>query len=244
MIRQHQFDKVEIVMFVRPEDSAAALETLTGHAEEMLRRLGLPYRVVTLCTGDLGFASAKTYDLEVWLPGMNAYKEISSCSNFEAFQARRAVDPLPARRGRQARVRAHAERLGPARRPDARRDPRELSARRRLRGDPGGAAALHARPDGDSPAWAAPRADVSVPQKHVFEAVLRAARRLPGYPKLRVLDLSAGRGEIAAALAKDGCDVRGTHFRADDYKLAGFPPDTSPTRRRRRPASRSTPTSI
>jgi seryl-tRNA synthetase len=90
MIRQHQFDKVEIVMFVEPERSAAALETLTGHAEELLRRLELPYRVVSLCTGDLGFASAKTYDLEVWLPGLNAYKEISSCSNFEAFQARRA----------------------------------------------------------------------------------------------------------------------------------------------------------
>ena len=90
MIRQHQFDKVEIVMFVRPEDSAAAHETLTGHAEEMLKRLGLPYRVVTLCTGDLGFASSKTYDLEVWLPGMKAWKEISSCSNFESFQARRA----------------------------------------------------------------------------------------------------------------------------------------------------------
>jgi seryl-tRNA synthetase len=89
MIRQHQFDKIEIVMLVRPEDSAAAHETLTGHAEEMLRRLGLPYRVVTLCTGDLGFASSKTYDLEVWLPGMKGYKEISSCSNFESFQARR-----------------------------------------------------------------------------------------------------------------------------------------------------------
>ena len=90
MIRQHQFDKVEIVMFTRPEDSAAALETLTGHAEDLLQRLELPYRVVSLCTGDLGFAAAKTYDLEVWLPGMNAYKEISSCSSFEAFQARRA----------------------------------------------------------------------------------------------------------------------------------------------------------
>jgi seryl-tRNA synthetase len=90
MIRQHQFDKVEIVMFVRPEESAAAHEVLTDHAEELLRRLNLPYRVVTLSTGDLGFASAKTYDIEVWLPGMNAHKEISSCSNFEAFQARRA----------------------------------------------------------------------------------------------------------------------------------------------------------
>jgi seryl-tRNA synthetase len=90
MIRQHQFDKVEVVMFTRPEDSTAALETLTAHNEELLRRLELPYRVVSLCTGDLGFASAKTYDLEVWLPGMNAFKEISSCSNFDAFQARRA----------------------------------------------------------------------------------------------------------------------------------------------------------
>jgi seryl-tRNA synthetase len=90
MIRQHQFDKVEIVMFVLPEDSPAAHETLTAHAGEMLERLGLPYRVVTLCTGDLGFASSKTYDLEVWLPGMKAWKEISSCSNFESFQARRA----------------------------------------------------------------------------------------------------------------------------------------------------------
>ncbi len=90
MIRQHQFDKVEVVMFVRPEESAAAHEVLTDHAEELLRRLNLPHRVVTLCTGDLGFAAAKTYDLEVWLPGMKAYKEISSCSNFEAFQSRRA----------------------------------------------------------------------------------------------------------------------------------------------------------
>jgi seryl-tRNA synthetase len=89
-IRQHQFDKVEVVMLTAPESSGAALETLTGHAEEVLRRLELPYRVVSLCTADLGFASAKTYDLEVWLPGQNAYREISSCSNCESFQARRA----------------------------------------------------------------------------------------------------------------------------------------------------------
>ncbi len=89
MIRQHQFDKVEMVQFVKPEDSYAALEELTGHAEDILQRLGLPYRVVALCGGDLGFSSAKTYDLEVWLPGQNTYREISSCSNFEAFQARR-----------------------------------------------------------------------------------------------------------------------------------------------------------
>ena len=89
MIRQHQFDKVELVQFVRPEDSYDALEELTGHAETILRKLELPYRVVALCTGDLGFSAAKTYDLEVWLPGQNTYREISSCSNFEAFQARR-----------------------------------------------------------------------------------------------------------------------------------------------------------
>ena len=90
MIRQHQFDKVEMVQIVRPEDSDGALERLTGHAEEVLRRLELPYRVVSLCTGDLGFGAAKTYDLEVWLPGQNAYREISSCSMFGDFQARRA----------------------------------------------------------------------------------------------------------------------------------------------------------
>jgi seryl-tRNA synthetase len=89
-LRQHQFDKVEVVMLTAPEDSAAALEKLTGHAEEVLRRLALPYRVVSLSTGDLGFASAKTHDLEVWLPGQNTYREISSCSNCGSFQARRA----------------------------------------------------------------------------------------------------------------------------------------------------------
>ena len=89
MIRQHQFDKVELVQIVRPQDSYAALEELTSHAEEVLKRLELPYRVVALCTGDLGFASAKTYDIEVWLPGQQRYREISSCSNFEDFQARR-----------------------------------------------------------------------------------------------------------------------------------------------------------
>jgi len=89
MIRQHQFEKVELVQAVRPGDSDAALEVLTGHAEAILRRLGLPYRVVTLCTGDLGFSAAKTYDLEVWLPGQGRYREISSCSNFGDFQARR-----------------------------------------------------------------------------------------------------------------------------------------------------------
>src|SRR5438270_102023 len=90
IIRQHQFQKVELVKFTRPDQSYDELERLTADAEDILRRLGLPYRNVVLCTGDMGFSSAKTYDIEVWLPGQNDYKEISSCSNFEAFQARRA----------------------------------------------------------------------------------------------------------------------------------------------------------
>ncbi|HBC94169.1 MAG TPA: serine--tRNA ligase [Pelotomaculum sp.] len=90
LIRLHQFNKVELVKFCRPEDSYNELEKLTQNAEEVLQRLGLPYRVILLCTGDMGFSSAKTYDIEVWLPSYQAYKEISSCSNFEDFQARRA----------------------------------------------------------------------------------------------------------------------------------------------------------
>jgi seryl-tRNA synthetase len=89
MIRQHQFDKVEMVQIVHPEQSYAALEQMVGHAEAILQKLGLPYRLITLCTGDMGFSAAKTYDLEVWLPAQNTYREISSCSNCEAFQARR-----------------------------------------------------------------------------------------------------------------------------------------------------------
>jgi len=89
MIRQHQFDKVELVQIAHPSNSYELLEELTGHAETILKKLDLPYRVMTLCTGDIGFSSAKTYDIEVWLPGQNAYREISSCSNFESFQARR-----------------------------------------------------------------------------------------------------------------------------------------------------------
>ncbi len=89
LIRQHQFEKVELVHLVRPQDSNAEHELLTRNAEEVLKRLELPYRVVALCAGDIGFGSAKTYDLEVWLPGQQAYREISSCSNFESFQARR-----------------------------------------------------------------------------------------------------------------------------------------------------------
>lgn len=91
MIRQHQFEKVELVQAVRPEDSTAALEALTGHAEAILQKLGLPYRVMALCAGDMGFAAARTYDIEVWLPSQQRYREISSCSNFEDFQARRML---------------------------------------------------------------------------------------------------------------------------------------------------------
>ena len=90
IIRQHQFQKVELVKFTRPERSFDELDRLTADAEDILRRLGLPFRTVVLCTGDMGFGSAKTFDIEVWLPGQNAYKEISSCSNYESFQARRA----------------------------------------------------------------------------------------------------------------------------------------------------------
>jgi seryl-tRNA synthetase len=89
MIRQHQFDKVEMVQIVHPDHSYDALEQMTGHAEAILQKLGLPYRVMALCTGDMGFGAAKTYDLEVWLPAQNTYREISSVSNCEAFQARR-----------------------------------------------------------------------------------------------------------------------------------------------------------
>ncbi|MGQ0578374.1 MAG: serine--tRNA ligase [Betaproteobacteria bacterium] len=99
MIRQHQFDKVELVQIIHPEQSYRALEDLTAHAETILRRLELPFRTVTLCTGDMGFAAAKTYDIEVWLPGQNAYREISSCSNFEAFQARRMQARFKAEKG-------------------------------------------------------------------------------------------------------------------------------------------------
>jgi seryl-tRNA synthetase len=100
MIRQHQFDKVEMVQIVHPERSDAALEEMTGHAENILRKLGLPYRVMLLSTGDMGFGAAKTYDLEVWLPAQNAYREISSCSNCEAFQARRMQTRYKTAQGR------------------------------------------------------------------------------------------------------------------------------------------------
>ncbi len=100
IIRQHQFQKVELVKFTRPEQSYAELESLTADAQHILEKLGLPYRTVVLCTADMGFSSAKTYDIEVWLPGQNGYKEISSCSNFEAFQARRAQIRYKAAKGK------------------------------------------------------------------------------------------------------------------------------------------------
>ena len=94
MIRQHQFEKVEMVRIVKPEESYKHLEEMVVCAEGILQKLGLPYRVITLCTGDMGFGSAKTYDLEVWIPAQNTYREISSVSNCEAFQARRVADSL------------------------------------------------------------------------------------------------------------------------------------------------------
>jgi seryl-tRNA synthetase len=106
LIRQHQFDKVELVRFSQPEQSYAQLEALTGHAEEVLKRLELPYRVVNLCGGDLGNSAAKTYDIEVWLPSQGVYREISSCSNFEAYQARRANIKFRPQEGAKA-VHAH-----------------------------------------------------------------------------------------------------------------------------------------
>ena len=147
MIRQHQFDKVEMVRIAHPQQSYEALEQMVGNAEAVLQRLGLPYRVVLLCAGDMGFGSAKTYDLEVWLPGQQAYREISSCSNCEAFQAQADADAVQERAG-QDRVRPHAERLGPRGRPDAGRGPGELPAGRRQRRRPRTAARVHGRPGG------------------------------------------------------------------------------------------------
>ena len=104
LIRQHQFNKVELVTFSKPEDSYDELEKLTANAEEVLKRLGLPYRVIVLCTGDMGFSSAKTYDIEVWLPAQNKYREISSCSNFEDFQARRGNIRYKAKGGKKTEL--------------------------------------------------------------------------------------------------------------------------------------------
>ena len=123
---------MELVKFTRPEQSYDELEKLTADAEDILRRLGLPFRTVVLCTGDMGASSAKTYDIEVWLPGQNGYKEISSCSNFEAFQARRAG--IRIRSGKKAEFVAHPQRQRPGGRPHLGGDRRELPAEGRQRG--------------------------------------------------------------------------------------------------------------
>jgi seryl-tRNA synthetase len=146
MIRQHQFTKVELVSITTPEQSKDEHERMLACAEEVLRRLDLHYRVMTLCTGDMGFASQKTYDIEVWLPGQNMYREISSCSVCGEFQARRMNARYADQRGWQERApRAHAQRLRRRRRPRADRGDGDLSAGRRLDCRAGCAAALYGR---------------------------------------------------------------------------------------------------
>ena len=145
IIRQHQFQKVEMVKFTRPEQSYEEHEKLTRDAEQVLERLGLHYRRVLLCTGDLGFSSAKTYDLEVWLPGQHVFREISSCSNFESFQARRANIRFRTEGKKGTELRAHAEWQRACHRPHLGGNCRELPAGGRQRDDPRGVAALHAR---------------------------------------------------------------------------------------------------
>jgi hypothetical protein len=146
LIRQHQFDKVELMSFTTPEQSYDELERLTGNAERVLQLLKLPYRTVLLCTGDMGFASAKTYDIEVWLPSQKTYREISSCSNTEAYQARPCQHQAPAWRRRQGRLRPHAEWLWPRRRTHAHRHHGELPAEGWLDRDPRRASPVHGRP--------------------------------------------------------------------------------------------------
>ena len=156
LIRQHQFDKVELVAYATPDTSWDVHEALTRHAEEVLKRLGLPYRTMLLCTGDMGFAASKTYDLEVWLPSYGAYREISSCSNTEAFQARRAGTRFR-RDGRGKPEHVHTlNGSGVAVGPGAGGDSRELPAPRRIGRHPRRAAALHAGP-GDHRAGGAPK---------------------------------------------------------------------------------------
>ncbi len=148
MIRQHQFMKVELVSITRPEESEAEHERMTACAEEVLRRLGLAYRVVLLSTGDMGFSANKTYDIEVWLPGQGAYREISSCSNCGAFQAQRMKARYRPADGKGTRPvhTLNGSGLAVGRTPD--RDPRKLSARGRQRLDPGRIAALYGRAEG------------------------------------------------------------------------------------------------
>ena len=145
MIRQHQFTKVELVSITTPEQSEAEHERMTACAEEVLKRLELPYRTMLLCTGDMGFSARKTYDLEVWLPSQKTYREISSCSNCGDFQARR-MDARVAQGGREGHaLRAHPERLGPRGRPHPGGGHGELSGRRRPHRRARGPAALHGR---------------------------------------------------------------------------------------------------
>ena len=151
LIRQHQFDKVELVKFTTPETSYDELEGLTANAEKVLQLLGLPYRTVVLCTGDMGFSAAKTYDIEVWLPSQKAYREISSCSNCEGVPGAPREHQVPPGGDGQGGARSHAEWIGPGGRPDADRDSGELPAEGRLGGDSRGAASVHGREDGDQP---------------------------------------------------------------------------------------------
>ena len=176
LIRQHQFDKVELVAYARPEESYEVLEVLTEHAETVLERLDLPYRTVVLCTRDMGFAAAKTYDIEVWLPGQRKYREISSCSNTEAFQARRAnIKYRPDGKGKAEHVHT-LKRVGSRGRPHLDRHPREQPTGRRLSRGPRGAPPPYGRPGGH-------RAEVTVttPSGGMAErlkaAVLKTVRR-------------------------------------------------------------------
>ena len=178
IIRVHQFDKVEMVKFARPEDSMNQLESMVAEAEAVLKALGLPYHVVTLCTGDIGFSARKCYDIEVWLPSYNAYKEISSCSNCWDFQARRAniryKDPAEFKGTRLV----HTLRLGPRRRPHDGRHHRELPERRRLRHGARGPAPLHGRRGGHSPGVAARRSHRRRAVEHLF-CVRRSCSTVP-----------------------------------------------------------------
>ncbi len=149
MIRQHQFDKVEMVQIVEPSKSFEALEGMTANAERVLQLLELPYRKLALCTGDMGFSAVKTYDLEVWVPSQDKYREISSCSNCGDFQARRHAGALPQPGNRQARAGAHPQRLRPGGGPHPGGRAGELPAGRRQHPRAGSAQALHGRHRGD-----------------------------------------------------------------------------------------------
>ena len=159
MIRQHQFDKVELVSIAHPDHAGEEHERMTACAEEVLKRLDLPYRVMLLCAGDMGAAARKTYDIEVWLPGQNAYREISSCSQCGEYQARRMNARFKPKRRERQPLRPHPQRLRPRGRPRADRGARKSPARGRLDRDPAGAAAVHGRGGGLAPRWV--RASIS-----------------------------------------------------------------------------------